>query len=182
MGDHDQDARDAANTIMAAEMLLDEAKEEGRVTSMRKTIPLRKGDKANFQTILEAAENGDLALVSAVRKADDADVALVCAMGHDEQHSYPIPIAVMVEGSPFTTYHDPAGAGAYPHAPDEIADDRILRGKPVSSQNARKAALSSLADLAADQGVHPGNDDDFRSAMSELAQELEKRAEVVDKD
>lgn len=30
MGDHDQDARDAANTLMAAEMLLDEVKEEGR--------------------------------------------------------------------------------------------------------------------------------------------------------
>jgi len=149
---------------------------------MRKTIPLRKGDKRNFQTILEAAEHGDLALVSAVRKADDADVALVCAMGRDETHSYPIPIAVMVEGSPFTTYHDPAGEPDGDKPPEEIDADRILRGKPVASQNARKAALFSLADLAADQGVHPGNDDDFRSAMFELARELEKRAAVVDKD
>jgi hypothetical protein len=149
----------------------------------RKSIPLRKGDKANFQTILEAAENGDLALVSAVRKADDADVALVCAMGHDETHSYPIPIAVMVEGSPFKTYHDPAGEpGQHPVAPDEIDADRILRGKPVATQNARKAALFSLAGQAKDEGSDVRHNDDFRSAMSELAQELEKRAEVIDKD
>ena len=151
--------------------------------SPRKSIVLRKGDKANFQTILAAAKNGDLALVSAVRKSDDADVALVCAMGQDETHSYPIPIAVMVEGSPFATYHDPAGEpGQHPVAPDEIDADRILRGELGATQNARQTALFNLAKQAKDQCANQGHHTDFRVAMAELARELEIRAESVDKD
>jgi hypothetical protein len=66
---------------------------------------LREGDRANFETLLQAAKNGDLALVSAVRKSDGAKVALVCAMGRDGEAFYPTPFAVMVEGNPFELFH-----------------------------------------------------------------------------
>ncbi len=76
---------------------------------MAKTPPrLRKGDRQNFETLLRAASDGALALVSAVRKADQNPVALVCAMQQNEDDSItPVPFAVMVEGNPFELFDDP---------------------------------------------------------------------------
>ena len=69
---------------------------------------LRKGDRMNFETLLRAASDGALALVSAVRKADQNPVALVCAMQeNDDDTITPVPFAVMVEGNPFELYEDP---------------------------------------------------------------------------
>jgi len=69
---------------------------------------LRKGDRANFQTLLRAAGDGALALVSAIRKADQQPVALVCAMQHNPDDTItPVPFAVLVEGNPFDLYDDP---------------------------------------------------------------------------
>jgi hypothetical protein len=78
-------------------------KQEGR-----KPRQLRKGDKANFATLTLAFANGDVALVSAVRKADGANVALVCAMQVNEDDTItPVPFAVMVEGNPYDLFDDP---------------------------------------------------------------------------
>ncbi len=76
---------------------------------MAKTPPrLRKGDRHNFETLLRAASDGALALVSAVRKADQNPVALVCAMQHNDDDTItPVPFAVMVEGNPFELFQDP---------------------------------------------------------------------------
>jgi len=69
---------------------------------------LRKGDRANFDTLLRAAGDGALALVSAVRKADQHPVALVCAMQRNGDETItPVPFAVMVEGNPFDLFDDP---------------------------------------------------------------------------
>ena len=69
---------------------------------------LGKGDRANFNTLLRAARGGHLALVSAIRKADQAPVALVCAMQrNDDQTITPVPFAVLVEGNPFELFEDP---------------------------------------------------------------------------
>jgi hypothetical protein len=69
---------------------------------------LLRGYRANFQTMLQASDNGDLALVSAIRKADQQPVALVCAMQrNDDQTITPVPFAVMVEGNPFELFEDP---------------------------------------------------------------------------
>jgi hypothetical protein len=69
---------------------------------------LRKGDRTNFQTLLCAADDGALALVSAVRKADQQPVALVCAMQTNPDDTItPLPFAVMVEGNPFELFDDP---------------------------------------------------------------------------
>jgi hypothetical protein len=69
---------------------------------------LRKGDRANFQTLMRAADHGGLALVSAIRKADQQPVALVCAMQQNPDDTItPVPFAVMVEGNPFELFEDP---------------------------------------------------------------------------
>lgn len=76
---------------------------------MPQTPPkLRPGDRTNFGTLLRAADDGALALVSAIRKADQQAVALVCAMQRNEDGTItPIPFAVMVEGNPFELFEDP---------------------------------------------------------------------------
>ena len=72
------------------------------------TPRLRKGDRANFQTLLRAADDGALALVSTIRKADQQPVALVCAMQQNPDETItPVPFAVMVEGNPFELFGDP---------------------------------------------------------------------------
>ena len=69
---------------------------------------LRKGDKMNFETLQRALMNGDVALVSAIRKADRKPVALVCAMETNEDDTItPMPLAVMIEGNPFDLFQDP---------------------------------------------------------------------------
>lgn len=75
---------------------------------MSKPPKLRKGDLANFKTIQLAQNRGDLALVSAIRKADQKPVALVCAVSRMEDGSIcPSPLAVMIEGNPFELFEDP---------------------------------------------------------------------------
>lgn len=74
----------------------------------RKPPRLRRGDSHNFDTLLRAADDGALALVSAIRKADQQPVALVCAMQENEDETItPVPFAVMVEGNPFELFEDP---------------------------------------------------------------------------
>ena len=69
---------------------------------------LRKGDRSNFQTLLRAADDGALALVSAIRRADQQPVALVCAMHQNPDETVtPVPFAVLVEGNPFELFEDP---------------------------------------------------------------------------
>lgn len=77
---------------------------------MATTTPkkLRPGDRQNFNTLLNAASHDELALVSAIRKSDGANVALVCAMQRNDDGTItPIPFAVMVEGNPFDLFEDP---------------------------------------------------------------------------
>lgn len=69
---------------------------------------LTKGDRANFETLRRAIGDEHIALVSAVRKADQKSVALVCAMQrNDDDTMTPVPLAVMVEGNPFEDFEDP---------------------------------------------------------------------------
>ena len=69
---------------------------------------LLPGYKANFKQLVRACDNRDLALVSAIRKADQAPVALVCAMQENEDKTITsVPFAVMIEGNPFELFEDP---------------------------------------------------------------------------
>lgn len=69
--------------------------------------PLAERDKANFETLRKACDDGNLALVPATRKSDGKQVSLVCAMGWDGENYRPAPVAVMVEGNPYELFHDP---------------------------------------------------------------------------
>ena len=73
----------------------------------RRPPALLPGYKENFNTLLRAAGQGDLALVSAIRKADQKLVALVCAMHRRKGAMMAVPLAVMVEGDPFQLFEDP---------------------------------------------------------------------------
>ena len=71
--------------------------------------PLHKGYKHNFRTLLKAAANNDLSLVSA-RRNDGTPVALVAAVSEDPadpESRVIIPIACMIEGNPFEMFQDP---------------------------------------------------------------------------
>ena len=75
-----------------------------------KSIPpaLADSHRENFKTLRRAANNSDIALVSAIRKADRKPVALVCAMQVNEDKTItPVPLAVMCEGNPFEDFDDP---------------------------------------------------------------------------
>lgn len=74
-----------------------------------KPPPLEEGYKRNFALLREAHNDGNLALVSAIRKSDKMPVALVCAMSHNEDDDSftPVPIAVMIDGNPFDLFEDP---------------------------------------------------------------------------
>lgn len=51
--------------------------------------PLSSADRSNFETLRQAHDDGNLCLVSAIRKF------------------YPVPLAVMVEDNPFDLFEDP---------------------------------------------------------------------------
>ena len=79
----------------------------------RRPPQLNPSDKANFKTLCRAFEDGRVAVISAIRKADQKPVALVCAMGVDESDGalIPSPLAVMIEGNPFEDFEDPTEVG-----------------------------------------------------------------------
>lgn len=68
---------------------------------------LRKSDRDNFNTLLRAAKNGDLALVSSRRTRDGSDVALVCAVQMVNGKGEVVPLAEMVSVNPYDVYEDP---------------------------------------------------------------------------
>jgi len=75
---------------------------------------LRESDKANFNTLCKARDNGDLALMDCRRKADGAKVAMVCAVAWDGETYNFTPLAVMVEGNPYELF-DPPGEDDQPY-------------------------------------------------------------------
>lgn len=76
---------------------------------MSRTPPALAGSYVmNFNTLMRAAGDGAMCLMSAIRKADGKAVALVCAMQVNEDKTFtPVPFAVMCEGNPFEDFEDP---------------------------------------------------------------------------
>lgn len=69
---------------------------------------LTEGHKANFKTLQRAHENGDLCLVSAIRRSDQSPVALVCATQETPEGMVQIvPLAAMCEGNPYENFLNP---------------------------------------------------------------------------
>jgi len=74
----------------------------------QKPPPLLPGYRRNFDTLLLAADNAALCLVSAIRRADRKPIALVCARQRNEDETFtPVPLAVLCEGNPYVDFEDP---------------------------------------------------------------------------
>jgi len=84
---------------------------------MAKTVEgsggLPKHHKNNFETILRAAANGDLALVQCRMKSTGEIVAAVAAVSWDGQHYTITPFALMIDGDPFELLDPPNPDGGF---------------------------------------------------------------------
>lgn len=71
--------------------------------------PLNDAEKANFETLLRAAENGDLALLSGADAETGEHRAILAAVHQTEDGDYQItPFGNLAPGSPFEAYLPPA--------------------------------------------------------------------------
>jgi hypothetical protein len=92
----------------------------------KKKVPpkILPGYITNFETLKKAHDDGNLALVSSIRKADQKPVALVCAMSRDGGSVSIIPLAVMIEGDPFRLFENPTSKVVSPHAQLDRATEK----------------------------------------------------------
>lgn len=67
------------------------------------------GYRHNFNQLLRAARNNDLALVETTRKRNGKPVFVVCAITtKDDGSVFMIPMAMMFDGDPFAMLNPPA--------------------------------------------------------------------------
>lgn len=78
-------------------------------------MALRESDKANFETLLRAARNGDLVLVETKRQSNGEYVALIVAIEQEGETFGMTPLAEMIDGNPFELYKDPTRLEDDPH-------------------------------------------------------------------
>jgi len=63
--------------------------------------------RANFQTLLREAENGQLALMECADAASGAPRYVICAVGRDGEDYVFTPFGHLAEGNPFDAYLPP---------------------------------------------------------------------------
>lgn len=74
-------------------------------------MPIPEHHRNNFQTLLRAAEAGDLALMECTDAATGEARYVLCAVGRDNGEFLFTPFGHLHEGDPFTAYIPPqAGA------------------------------------------------------------------------
>lgn len=74
-------------------------------------MALTDAEKANFDTLLRAAADGNLALMSCKSKLDGSDLAIICCVNHNPDGSYGmVPVAAMLQGNPQDYLEPPAEA------------------------------------------------------------------------
>ena len=61
----------------------------------------QKGDRQNFETILNAAQNGDLALLECADAASGEKRSVVCAVNRDGTDFVFVPLAKLFIGNPY---------------------------------------------------------------------------------
>lgn len=87
-------------------------------------MPIAKGYKTNFQTLLRAAGNGDLALIECQDAATKKPVITICAIGRDAAGNVGMtPLAKLFDGNPYEELippGDPADTLIQSRAPVEI--------------------------------------------------------------
>lgn len=70
-------------------------------------MSIPEGYKANFETLLKAAKNGDLALVECTDTLTSKPVFTLCAIGHEGGEYAMSPLAKMFDGNPFDELNPP---------------------------------------------------------------------------
>ena len=80
--------------------------------------------KANLTTLLKAADNGHIALLSAIHKDTGETHFLVTAMGwdKDKKEYLPSPLARMIDENPYEAYYDPTKTEPEPDEDNEKED------------------------------------------------------------
>jgi hypothetical protein len=66
--------------------------------------------RANFQTLLNAAANGDLALMECADAVSGEARFVICAVGRDGADFLFTPFGHLADGNPYETYIPPAAA------------------------------------------------------------------------
>ena len=64
--------------------------------------------RANFQTLLRAAADGNLALLECTDAATGAPRSVICAVGRDGEEFLFTPFGHLAEGNPYDAYVPPA--------------------------------------------------------------------------
>ena len=63
--------------------------------------------RANFQTLMRAVENGDLALMECADVESGAPRYVICAVGRNGGEYFFTPLGHLAEGKPYEAYHPP---------------------------------------------------------------------------
>lgn len=63
--------------------------------------------RENFETLLKAAGNGDLALMECVDAVSGATRYVICAVGRDNDDYVFTPFGHLAEGNPYEAYRPP---------------------------------------------------------------------------
>jgi hypothetical protein len=64
-------------------------------------MAIQQGDRANFQTILDAAKRGDLALLECVDITSGTPLCVVCAVNKRGNELEFVPLAKLFGGNPY---------------------------------------------------------------------------------
>lgn len=70
-------------------------------------MALKPGDRANFNTLLEAAKQGDLALMECTDAKTGEYRAVICAVNHDGTDHVMVPLGHIATGNPYEDYKPP---------------------------------------------------------------------------
>jgi hypothetical protein len=77
-------------------------------------MSLSIGDRTNFETLQEAFQNGDVALMECQLAATGEPVAVVCAANRQEDGSVEFaPFAMMFPGNPYEMLNPPKPEGGF---------------------------------------------------------------------
>jgi hypothetical protein len=72
--------------------------------------------RANFQTLLRAAADGNLALMECIDAVTGESRYVICAVGRDGRHFLFTPFGHLADGNPFDAYLPPSGPPPDPSA------------------------------------------------------------------
>jgi hypothetical protein len=76
-------------------------------------MPIERGYVRNFETLIRAAKNGDLALLDTQDKETGKRVIAVVAVGRNGEQYEMSPLAKMFDGDPYEELNPPDPSGGY---------------------------------------------------------------------